>query len=149
MKSKRGQFYLIATMIIIAIIISFAAISNYSFKKSPSRFEEMAKELRIEGEKVLDYDKIHSTSQFEIFAKDYSEYAGNEIDIYFIVGNSPVGAFRYDGETRVNLNEYLDVGSSIVFTLDEVDYEFELEEGINFYFIIVQELEGEKYVVAG
>lgn len=152
MKNKRGQFYLIVTIIIVTIIISFAAISNYVSQRTSTsiRLNDMAGELRIEGERVLDYDRVQGTNQFDNFARDYSEYVGNEIDIYFIVGEkSSIEAFNYEGGTRVNFTDNLSVSSNIVFMLDEINYEFKLEEGVNFYFIIFQDFDGEKYVFSG
>lgn len=144
----KGQFYLIATIIIVVVIIGFAVITNYSFKKSSSKLEAIGEELKIEGEKVLDYDTVNEPDEFENFAKDYSEYIGDEIDIYFIVGEgTSFEAYEYDGESKNDLSANLVVGSNIVFTLEEVDYEFDLEQGKNFYFIITQKIRGEKYVV--
>ena len=44
---KRGQFYLIAAIIISGILISLAYLANYSTKNVSYEAEEIAKELKI------------------------------------------------------------------------------------------------------
>jgi len=53
---KRCQFYLIAAIIISGILISLAYLANYSTKNVSYEAEEIAKELKIEAEYVLDYE---------------------------------------------------------------------------------------------
>ena len=45
---KRGQFYLIAAIIISGILISLAYLANYSTKNVSYEAEEIAEELKIE-----------------------------------------------------------------------------------------------------
>lgn len=97
-KNSAGQFYLIATIILIGLIISFALINNYSSNKDPRNLKQMAEELKIEGEKVLDYDIINSQLKFEEFSRDYSVYAGENKEIYFILveTDGSFQAYKYD-----------------------------------------------------
>jgi hypothetical protein len=151
---KRGQFYLIATIIIVAVVIGISAILNYSTKTNFYETEKVAKELSIESEKVLDYDALHpATPQFENFARDYSSYAGDK-DIYFIIVDESKGieeAYKYTEGQRVNLTEdHLNVaGNNIQFTLDSKVYNFKLEEGKNFYFVLIYDKGEERYVYTG
>jgi len=55
MRQKRGQFYLIAALIIIAVIIGFAGISNYIQKKEVIKLYDLGEELGIESQNVLDF----------------------------------------------------------------------------------------------
>lgn len=150
-RNKKGQFYLIATIIIIGLVISLTVIFNYSAKTNSYAIEKVVKELRIEGERVLDYDTIHPASpQFENFSMQYSEYAGEDKEIYFIIVDESNGvekAYKYTQGEKVNLSSDLTVGNgNIKFTLDSKEYNFKLENGKNFYFILVYYKGGEKYV---
>ncbi|MFH1503613.1 MAG: hypothetical protein ABIE36_03065 [Candidatus Diapherotrites archaeon] len=148
-RNKVGQFYLIATIIIAGLIIGFALINNYSSKKDPTNLRELAEELKIEGEKVLDYDILNSEEKFEEFSRDYSIYAGKDKEIYFILiednGNSE--AYKYEDTIKTDLSSDLSVGENIIFNIDEVSYEFKKEKGKNFYFLVSQKYEDENYVV--
>ena len=55
MKNKRGQFFLIATIIIVVIVVSLSVVFNYSTKSVSNSADELAKTLSIESEKVMDY----------------------------------------------------------------------------------------------
>jgi hypothetical protein len=149
-KNSKGQFFLMATIIIIGLIIGLVVIFNYSTKSNSYQAEEIAKGLSIESEKVLDYDSIHSSNEFENFARDYSSYAGEDKEIYFIiVDGADREAYKYSEGVKIPLNGYLVVGSNIQFTLDSKIYSFKLENGKNFYFILVYNKGGEKYVFSG
>ncbi|MGY4884762.1 MAG: hypothetical protein ACP5NZ_04260 [Nanobdellota archaeon] len=149
---KRGQFYLVATIIIVAVLIGLAATLNYSTKKSSYEAEEIAKELKIEGEKVLDYDANTGSDRFEDFANDYSYYVGEDKDIYFIVVDKSTGfqdAFMYTEGQRVDLGSNLIVNNEVTFRYNNQNYEFKLEEGKAFYFIVVYDKGGDTYVLTG
>jgi len=153
MKNKRGQFYLVATIIIVALVVSISVVFNYSTRTNYYNIEKIAKEVGIEGEKVMDYDMMHSTNQFDNdFSKVYSAYAGDK-DIYFIIvdeGNSIREAYKYTNGMKVDLSSNLNVGSgNIKFTLDSKDYNFKLAQGKNFYYVVIYDKGGERYVYTG
>jgi hypothetical protein len=153
---KSGQFYLVATIVIVGLVIGLALILNYSNKSSSYEAEEIAKELSIESEKVMDYDTFNSADEFENFANAYSSYAGEEKEIYFIKVNgtnvSDREAYRYIGETKNNFNNNLTVdvdNKKISLYLYDNYYSFNLEEGKNFYFVLIYDNKGERYVYTG
>jgi hypothetical protein len=148
---KSGQFYLIAAMIIATIIIGFALLNNSSSNNLPTDLEELVEELNIEGEKVLDYDLVHSTNYFiDNFSRDYSIYAGEDKDIYFIIGEeNSFQAYKYDGTEKTDLSENLIVDENILFQLNGISYEFKKEKGNNFYFLLTKTNEDENYVISG
>ena len=148
MRGKKGQFYLIATIIIIAVIIGFATISNYAQRQDYVKIYDLGEELNIESENVLDYGAATGNSKLSQFGKDYSEYAGEDIEIYFITGDeSGMEAHKYVNgeETLLDAPEVKE--DEIIFKLNENEYVFELKPGENFYFIILQEADNEKYVI--
>jgi hypothetical protein len=148
---KKAQFYLVATIIIAGLLTALTVAINYSTKTSYSNIEEVAKNLRIESEHVMDYEINNGVSQFEDFSKQYSSYA-KDFDIYFIIvdlDDSITEAYKYTNGIRVNLNSDLAVSNEIRFRLNSMDYTFKLEKGKNFYFVIVSYKGGETYVLKG
>jgi hypothetical protein len=151
-KNSRGQFYLVATIIIIGLVISLSVMTNYSTKTDSYSIEKVAKELSIEGQKVLDYDFANSANEFGDFSMKYSAYAGEDKDIYFIVVDESNGieeAYKYTNGEKVDLHGDLVVGQGIKFTLDNKEYNFKLEDGENFYFVLIYDKGGERYVYTG
>lgn len=152
-RNKRGQFYLVATIIIVGLVVSVSVILNFSTKTNYYNVEKVAKELAIEGEKVLDYDSFNSANEFDDFSNAYSSYAGEDKDIYFIIVDESNGieeAYKYTQGEKVILNSDLSVGGeNIRFILDSKEYNFKLGQGKNFYFIVVYDKGGERYVYTG
>ncbi len=58
-KNKRGQFYLVATVIIVATILVYTGVTNYYLKKTYSTVEEVKEELDIESSHILDRKLAH------------------------------------------------------------------------------------------
>lgn len=148
MENKKGQFYLITVVILLAIIIGFATTSNYLKKKNTSDIYSLKAELEIEAEKVLDYESMQGENKIESFIGNYSEYAKNPgRKFYFIFGESEsLEAYQYDENGKEPFNFEVN-DDKIIVNVDGTDYEFNLKSGKNFYFIITQENNGGKYIV--
>lgn len=168
--NKKAQFYLLAAMIIISIIIGFAAVSNYSKSKSFVRVYDLGEELGIESEAVLDFGIYNNKDISELldnFTEKYSDYLSEENrQIYFIFGNIHEVTIRtYEevsaGEICIE-NSCLEItdsgyyeetinpqGNKVEITINDIKYEFKLKPGENFYFVITQEIGGEEYIVTG
>ncbi len=145
--NKKGQFYLLASIIIVGILIGLVTVQNYSFEKSISRVDDFADELRIEGEKVLDYDKKNGANEFENFAKNYSEYIGESIKIYFIFGDlNDVKVYSYVNGAKER-NSYDLNENDLSVSLEGDLYNFKLNKGDNFHFVMFEPRDIEKYVV--
>jgi len=70
-KEKKGQFYLIAAVIIVGIIISLSAITNYIVIRSePSNFYDLSTELNEEGTRVVDYG-IYNGEETQTKVEDF------------------------------------------------------------------------------
>ncbi len=172
MKSKKGQFYLIAAIIIIAIMIGFAAISNYAKKRGTIKLYDLGEELGIESANVLDYgtyselNETQMQSLIEDFIENYAAYLGEGRNLYFIFGNEKKITIMGYQELATDISlesggEVLVVGGGepsfskeffpgsrlVVITINKVEYTFRLKSGENFYFIIYEEIGGEEYVV--
>ena len=166
-----------AAIIIVAVIIGFAAVMNYAKETDTTRLYNLKDELGIEAEKVIDFGTINSISLSpegdltKHFTTIYQEFAGEDKEIYYIIGNGvsisaykytqeEIGTISYDfggnsvgtpiiGRGRYNLpaQDINILSDNVNVRINEVDYEFELKEGENFYFIITQDIGGERHVV--
>jgi len=145
--NKRGQFYLLVTVVIISLIGGFLLITNYSKKNNDIRVYNLGEELKTESAGMLDYGAVTGNYRWDEFTKNFSDYAGKDINITFIVGSlgSP-DIYRYneDGNKEIvssSLNWNL-----LSITANNINYEFVLRPGENFYFIMSQDIGGERYV---
>jgi len=170
MRGKKAQFYLLAAVIIIAIIIGFAATTNYIRKNPNVAVYDLGEQAGIESENVIEHGLINNKDNLQDFTEQFSEYAGEGKELYFLFGdNEGLYVASYEqiltGETslivgggsitlkllkdkyRISEEKYKpqDDGK-IKIKIEEDEFEFELEEGQNFYFVISQEIGGDKYV---
>ena len=148
-KNCRGQFYLVAGMIIISIIIGLVAIANYIEKSQTMIVNDLKEELKIETQKVIEY----GAAQMNQYGIDYSSHLGSDIELYFIMGVDPnIEVKKYvNGDVDLNVPGLTidNINDKIIFTLDEVDHEFDLMPTENFYYLISQEIKGERFVATG
>lgn len=146
MGDKRGQFYLIASLAIITLVMGIFLISNSSKAEESPRVKDVAQELEIEGGKVLDRGAVAGTYNWDEFAGNFSDYA-SDVDIVYVVGNSASPeVFKYSqGIKNTSITKSLNSGILTV-TYEGADYNFKMRDGENFYYIVSQYIDGEKYV---
>ena len=168
-KNKSAQFYLLAAIVLVAIIIGLAGVMNYSKKKSDTKLIDLGEELGIEGSKVLEHGVYNpDTDLINDFTEKYNDYAGQqERELYYIFGDSTevvmltyqqidVGKISFGGvnyqTTQEGLIRYTipNPSNPIELKIGDSTYSFDLNPGENFYFVISQELtSGEEHVVQG
>ncbi len=149
--NKRGQFYLIAAITIVTVIVVLASMSSHVKKKNLEDHKNLGRELEIESEKVLDYitkTGADKDKALENFTKDFESYAGQGSEIYYIHMNES----EYIGYSYVNgLQTPITLSNDsvkIYTTIDSNTYDFNLEKGRNFYFVIMhEETDGEIHIV--
>ena len=108
--SKEAQFYIIAAIIIIGIIIGFITLSNYAVAvPKPAKFYDLSEELSLEGSNVLGNAVYNSEEEInevmESFAQNFSDYAGEDTEIVFIYGdeeNIYVASYMEINETTLD-----------------------------------------------
>ena len=108
----------------------------------------------IGTEYVLDYELKNDKEVLDDFSMRYSDYARDKEIYYIVVDNNPATpvkeAYMFNGNQKIILNDRLFVGpKTIEFNLDEKTYSFPKEEGKNFYFVIIYDKGGERYVYTG
>lgn len=170
--NKKGQFFLIAAVVIAGIIITLGAI-NISTKQAAREeqpFYDLSKEIDYEASQLIDYGVSQKSSFSEInnslvsFVSNYSA-ANPETDMIFIYGNkdstvvlrynkSPSGEIGISG-TRTPQEVIVPTvpiwwpeGDNILVKLSEdFTLTFELKPGENF-FIVLKKQAGEETFVA-
>lgn len=151
--NKRGQFYLVAGMVIISVIIGLIAVVNYTKKSQTMIVGDLKEELKIETQKVLENKAFQGGDPINQYGLDYSSHLGSGIELYFITGSEPgIIAKQYINGvvTSVTNNLTVDSGNSkIIFDLKGVNHEFDLMSSENFYYLISQEIKGEHFVASG
>jgi hypothetical protein len=146
MKSKRGQFYLIATIVIIGLIIGVFVLANYSKGKSQSRVYELGSELKRESGKMLDYGATTGNYPWASFTGNFSGYAGKDINIIFLTGTlSSYEVYQYNNTIKQSF-PYTNISNLVTISVDGTNYNFKMRKGQNFYFVMYQYIEGERYV---
>lgn len=172
-RGKRGQFYLVAAIIIVAAIVGFATVTNSAKRADETRVYDLGEELEIEGDQVMEHGVINPDVQIEEimtnFSRKYSAYVqGGNLEIIFVFGNK-------DNLNKITFTDFLrgsisDSGSTVEIldskikkekvektandkvkiNIGKINHEFDLKPGENFYYVISQDHnDGSTSVVKG
>jgi hypothetical protein len=150
--NKAGQFYLVAAIVIIAITAVLAVISNYSTGKNLEKASVLKEELGIESSKVLDYIAINNITDKDTIINNftgnfYNHSATNGLEIYFLTGDGGnIDSYKYSENGKEDVPSETADGK-IKININQNDYEFNIEKGENFHFVIYQQIENEKHIV--
>ena len=170
-KGKRGQFYIIAAVILIIIIIGLAGVTNYiKVKEEPVTFFNLGEQLDIEAPYVIDngiYTGEDIPKLIENFTKRYAQYTGqsNEnfqmIIVYGDQTGAQINAYHSIESGRITLGniggigltnvesitpETTQSGSNVSVNLSNNTYNFNLNPGQNFFFVITTSQDFGDYV---
>jgi len=93
--SKKAQFYIISAVIIIFIILSLAAVSNYaSVKKQPEKLLQLSDVLKTEGQYVLENAKYNQgnveqniQSYVNLFSNYTQQTTSEDFSMIILYGN--------------------------------------------------------------
>lgn len=149
LRNKKAQAFLVSAVMIIVVLAALIAVSNFSKRKSFSNFPLIAEQLQIESEKVMDYALENNKWQdVSKFTQDFSAYAGSNIKIYFIENTPGPKCYYWENSVKFSCANAFD-SNSLTLNIDGVDYDFqEYSEGKHFYFVMISEEGGEKYIYA-
>lgn len=158
--NKSGQFYLIAAIVIISVIIGLTSISNYSKKKNYEKINDLKDELQIETGQITEYANSHdlTNDQANEILKNISEIYSNSSGIenlFFLYGTKSrviISAYTKTAPENISIDGndtllqpedesyksiyYTPLGNETTIKMDNVSYSFSLSPGSNFYFII-------------
>lgn len=140
---------MVAAIIFVAIFFALISVINHSKKQTNTRLEELGKEMKMESLKAIEYSANTEDDKIENFTEKYSAYAGRDVNIYFITGGiSSPEVYNYTDGVK-NPLDFTPNGNIIETTIEGRAYSFEFKKGKNFYFIITQEKDEEKYILTG
>ena len=170
--NKRGQFYIIAAVIVVGIVVGLSSTVNSAVVGGErEQFYDLADEINYETKQVIDYGVFNSLEIDNLligFLGKYADYISKE-QVLFLVGDSAdVNAYSFATQEAGGLGLILtsnpssitiqEIGSVtaevsldpdlgiVTATVEGIDYIFNLEEGENFFFVIIQTEEEERFV---
>lgn len=164
--NKRGQFFLIAAIVIISASIGFFVVSNSVSSQQNYDASYLKDELTIESQKVINYGIVNHYDNAQMENSLYSLanlYINStpQDDWYFIFNgtngmnvtiyqNFPA-TVRIDGFSPTNTlqkvySEYFNPsGSTVSVMINNYNYNFQLSNE-NFFFIISSQSGGQNYM---
>lgn len=174
---KKGQIYIVASIILIAFIIGIATVSNTLKKLDVQTIEDTSTDLSIEIQKIIEStpDKLEQLNLLIKFADDCSANSGIPTDFYFVVDNPTTSASNnfivYDSSNesinlsplsgivqnslgqlvyRGNLSLATSVDDKITIkTKKGASYIVPVDNGNSVHYIISREIrdKGERYII--
>src|SRR3989344_903694 len=170
--NKRGQFYLVAALIIVGILIGFSFVYNsVSAIDEDQKIYDLTKEIDFEGSKTIDYGIIKGEvtnnnidSLISLYSENYPEHEiaviyGNKDEIryssYFKItdtgstgislgGSSPSESIYQKEQT--DLLYYIRDREYVESREADLPFNFRLKEGENFYIILKKDKDNQKYI---
>ncbi len=169
--NKRGQFYVVAAILIVLVLSGVTGVSTYIVVKSePKTIHELGSDLNRESAKIVEYGIYNN----ENLTKLTNEFAGKDVAKYFLKKTNNANIiFVYGNKTNLQSLQYNTTNTgnvgvagglwnnynsfSEIQKLDnpgdfaEVEvlnkkYSFELKDNEMFYFVIVQKRGDETFV---
>ena len=176
---ERGQFFLMAAIVFVGALLGLTVVVNYVQKSGENeRFYDLGKEIGFEARQVSDYGTYNdyegegqgTDDLIRRLIEDYAPYIERD-RVVFVYGNSEelhaytltqdgVGCIGIDtgglvtceGVARTQVNEVPAIsqtGDLVRVSIDGIDYNFNLENGQNFYFVLVREENEDRFVTTG
>ncbi len=173
---KRGQFYIIGAIIIITVAIGLASVTNYAqTRKKSAKFYDLSSELNQESSRVVDYG-IYNEQYLPMLIEDftdnyfinYTEEKEKGTELVLVYGNRNnvtvaiytsektgkvdinygMTSFVHTGTDKyvVNRTSKIPEGDLITVKVLGVEYNFNLQKGENFFFVITKKTEEETYI---
>ncbi len=155
-KRKRGQFFLIAALVIIVVVFSFGVVSNSARTSNfdSGKLNAVAKDIKYESVQLINQGVYNNFTSAVIYfdlqniTSSYSEFYP-QYNISIIYGNSYDSVFNaatYSSGTSYNLD--LTTDPVLGVSLNNVPYSFNITKGYNFYVIVSANQDGETYISA-
>ncbi|MBI2452509.1 hypothetical protein HYV50_05570 [Candidatus Pacearchaeota archaeon] len=166
---KRGQFFLIAALVIVGIVVGLSVVYNYAkFPEEDSTVYDLSKEIKFEGAQVMTSGVLENVPPEQILDRlkvimgyyvnastntDFLVIYGNETDLTIIFYNNTdqglicvdLGGGSCEGNDHIAATQEQhksrgETSNIITLTLpDGAVYTFELKEGQVFYAILQKE----------
>jgi hypothetical protein len=86
--SRKGQFYLIAAIIIVTVIVGVATITNYATtRQKPVRFYDLSEEINEEAYRTSGYMLVKEEDVMQDFSEKAAQYVQEDVDDFIIVSS--------------------------------------------------------------
>jgi len=172
--NKRGQIYILAAIIMVIIIASLATTGTFaSIKATPNAIKDLSSDLNKEPGEIIDYGIYRGEDKIDDFITSDTKFAPyflqktDKANVVFVYGNkTDLKAVEYKEEITGTISasiggrigwvqpgtfaKTIQVDSNpegiITVTLLNSTYEFKLRDNEMFYFIILQQKDGEVYI---
>jgi len=169
--NKKGQFYLIAAIIIVSIAAGFITISNSVSSQRVPDINYLRDEIKIESSKTIDSANFNGLSSAQLknnlinLSEQYTNNSARD-NFYFIFGTAASMTFlayqSFDstiardgidktgnvGTGKIYMEDFAP-GSNVTLGINGNDYIFKSEIGENFGFVISSEKGEQVYTAAG
>ena len=156
--NKRGQFFLIAALIIISVVFSLAVIYNSAASQSSdfSRTNSLAHEIQYESTQLVNQGLYNNVSEDNItvnlqnLSLIYSK-SNPSYNITVIYGNYPSN-IMFSYMQYLNGNGFINPASrpisndNVSLSLNNINYSFKVRRGHNIFVIIQKEDHDERYI---
>ncbi len=177
--NKKGQYFLVAAVVIAGVVIGLSSQANsIKVTERNNVFFELGNEIGFETKEVLNYGIVNERDVLDLtkrFLVDYGNIAKEEVLFVYGDPSSLQGIYFYEFEAgRVGLQtgaipntfviqqrtgrlaevNRIDDDSDgtydrVLVRVSEIDYNFELKKGQNFFFVIRKVDNGERLVTVG
>jgi len=174
-ENKKGQFYLVAAIIIVLVLVTLTSVRTYAIvKPEPRAIQDLGSELKEETSRIVDYGIYNANEDLNELLDNFTDadfapyflQKTSETGIVFVYGNSTdLFAVKYNnsitgtisatiGTTGANWNTVNEFAERIAITPTDPltvnfsgkEFNFDLKDNEMFYFVIVQERGDETYV---
>ncbi|MEK6850392.1 MAG: hypothetical protein AABX85_02360 [Nanoarchaeota archaeon] len=153
--NKKGQFFIVATFIIVTIIFSFGVV--YNSAKSESSYSEdvssLANSIMYESFQLINNGIYNGTGEKNITDSllnltYFYSMSSPTFNISIIYSNQPgFGAKQYFDGDIVELTP-TNTSNDITLNLNNANYTFNMTQGYNFHVVIIKETKDERFIAA-
>ena len=116
MKNKKGQFFILAAVILSAVVVSMAVTKNYvNINQEPTKFYELTSEMKHESLRVIDYDVYQDKDKLPSFIDMNIENWQNQdpnAEIVVIYGDEDEVTIENYGEDSVEVESQSLLGAT-------------------------------------
>ncbi len=118
MKNKRGQFYIVAAIIIALIISGLATVATYSYARAPPiNIKDLSSNLKEETPRILDYGVYNGKDIYSLMRN----FTAGDFASYFLGKTDYANAtFIYGTKNKLYKVEYLKKNTGEISTIGDV-----------------------------
>jgi hypothetical protein len=153
--NKKAQFFLIATFIVITLFLSLVFVYNSSSTPvKSSNLQSVANNLKYEGIQIINNGYKYDSDELSIKENllnisNLTSYIYKNYNFSILMSNS-TGNFKiynlFNGDyTDISSKGTYD-SSNITLSLNTLEFRFKLNKGYNFYVVVIDEKQNERYV---